>query len=426
MVEYIRGYKNGNRTVQIETGEIVEFDLSWDNGMTHVIEEFKLDCQNHDLYISLDQLKYKIREKKLFDNKRDFWYELQFYKHFKLSYDSMSSWIAPLNGFSEYVASDYDFNCGAGAKMLSQRNKAIRTMRFGIGDSEEGFFVGYLSIYIIENPLKITHFNLEDFFTPGFNTAQIAFSNPVIINAFQSFVECCTNYYLKVENDAISTHYLTKGEINEIVLNISEHFSIDSKGHTKIFDFVNLLRDLTVKNQSEILAKQLELNIGVLENIVSIISYLNKKDKMIYDLMSNVVGCMTMREAQNQQRFILLNLESCYLICLHGINCVVSLFDNDVFNIYSIFKKLDEIKILNSSWQSDTLDILSQINKSNTLINDNLLNMERHLVDQLNAIVYEISSNMSKYGNTIVDELDSLNSKAATANLLSIIGLYKK
>ena len=206
MVEYIRGYKNGRRTVQIDDGEIVEFDLSWDNGMTHVIEEFKFECQNHDLYISLDQLKYKIREKKLFDNKRDVWYELQCHNNIKLTNDYWGSWIATLGEFSEYVASDYNFDCGPGAQLLSQRDKAIRTMRFGIGDSEEGFFVGYLSIYVIEKPCKITKIGLMDLFDPRFNTAKFEFSNPVVVHAFRSFVERCMNYYLKVEKDAISTH----------------------------------------------------------------------------------------------------------------------------------------------------------------------------------------------------------------------------
>jgi hypothetical protein len=426
MVEYIRGYKNGRRTVQIANGEIVEFDLSWDNGMTHAIEEFKLENQNHDLYISLDQLKYKIREKKLFDNKRDVWYELQFYEAFQLTSNYPLSWIASLNDFSEYVASDYDFDCGPGAQMLYQRNKAIKTMRFGMGDSEEGFFVGYLTMYIVEKPCIITKIGLQEFFDPSFNTAKFEFFNPVIVNAFQSFVEWCKNYYLNVENDAISSHHMTTLEIDKLFLDISKHFSIDTQGHTKIFDFANLLKDLTVKNQSEILVKQRELNVEVLENIVSIIAYLNKKDNMIYEIMLNLNTSTSLQVARNQESMVLLSLKSSYLICLHGINIVVSLIDNDVFNIYSITKKLDEMRIFESSWQIETFNALTRLINSTQEINDNLINLERQIVDQLESIAYEISSSMTKYGNSIIDELDSLNSKAATANLLSIIGMYKK
>jgi hypothetical protein len=219
---------------------------------------------------------------------------------------------------------------------------------------------------------------------------------------------------------------MTTLEIDKLFLDISKHFSIDTQGHTKIFDFANLLKDLTVKNQSEILVKQRELNVEVLENIVSIIAYLNKKDNMIYEIMLNLNTSTSLQVARNQESMVLLSLKSSYLICLHGINIVVSLIDNDVFNIYSITKKLDEMRIFESSWQIETFNALTRLINSTQEINDNLINLERQIVDQLESIAYEISSSMTKYGNSIIDELDSLNSKAATANLLSIIGMYKK
>lgn len=133
----------------------------------------------------------------------------------------------------------------------------------------------------------------------------------------------------------------------------------------------------------------------------------------------------TQSELADQVGFLKNEIHTYEHLLFHSINMVISLVEDDLIVFYEIYEALDKLNLFNSNWENEVSKNLLNIGDGLNNLMLSIDKMNHDINNEIRRLSYVTENSFVRLENSVVRELQSVNSTIQFQTLLTGINTYQ-
>lgn len=199
--------------------------------------------------------------------------------------------------------------------------------------------------------------------------------------------------------------------------------SIDKNGDgvIDVLNSRNDFKELLKKKQSSII----EINRQYIHDFVKLSNYIVSKGEVLQEIYNRIQLVDSESELNSLIQLLEDGLNSYNLTVVHSLSMVISLTQDDMITFYEIYESFDKSNIFQSNWEREIKKKLEDIDDGIDSVLKGIQSMETSLINEISNLTYITQGSFNELKDSVVTELEGINSSVNFNNLLTGIQTYQ-
>ena len=240
---------------------------------------------------------------------------------------------------------------------------------------------------------------------------------------FKALHEAQINWENEIRNNILRFENEIKLRIeNKLTLsknNYLNNLDKDSDGNIDLVE--NDFNKLLSKNQKQII----ELDKNYIHQFVKISNFIKTKKGNTQKIFESIRDTSSQQELEERVSLLKNQIHTYELLVFHSINMLGSLVSQDLISFYEIYESFDKLGVLNSNWENEVSEKLTDIGEKLDDLMYSIYNMEQNIVNELSRLSYVTQESFEDLNSSVTSQLKDVESSINTNNLLTGIQAYQ-
>jgi hypothetical protein len=213
-----------------------------------------------------------------------------------------------------------------------------------------------------------------------------------------------------------------KERIKKLQSNQNDVLKKLDKNGDGIVDLVdNDLNKLLNLNQKSII----EFDKSYIHQFIKVSNYIKIKSQNIQKLFESIKETSNQKELQERVNLLQNQIHTYELLVFHSLNMIGSLVKEDLITFYEIYETFDKLGIYKSNWENEVSTKLENIGSKLDELLYSIYRLEQSIVNELTQLSYVTQDSFYALNNSLINQLQEVESSINTNNLLSGIQSYQ-
>ena len=158
---------------------------------------------------------------------------------------------------------------------------------------------------------------------------------------------------------------------------------------------------------------------------MKISNFIKTKKGNTQKIFESIRDTSSQQELEERVSLLKNQIHTYELLVFHSINMLGSLVSQDLISFYEIYESFDKLGVLNSNWENEVSEKLTDIGEKLDDLMYSIYNMEQNIVNELSRLSYVTQESFEDLNSSVTSQLKDVESSINTNNLLTGIQAYQ-